>query len=419
MDDKSVTRATACGIEEAPSHRTPGQDRKRGVLAVGLTAAASVFFLVACGSPNGISNAQNSASTTTSGGSNGTLSQAALAAVKKAVTQAKSIPKFTAPGAPVKAVAARGDKAVVFASSSEISYCANESSDLVQLGNGMGISITNFATTGQPSQWVQGALQAISTHANAFALTCGIPATTLAPQLILAKQHQVASILDQQYNISQPAPSAVTAATGIPLLNAERLIVDDAIVQQGGKPFHALVLTANDLISGPAAAAAVQAEFKKRYGSTAGVTVVNVPVSDWTTRVQSAVSSALQNDPQITAVFACFDGMVPSALPAVEAAKRPGLKIYAYGAGAGVVKLIQSTHGIVAADIGADSKWAAYVLMDEFLRVMTHQKPATPNKDYPPLRMWTPDNVNEYFAPKGGYGTAYIADFKKLWGLHG
>ncbi|MBX5467220.1 MAG: hypothetical protein K6U14_06965 [Firmicutes bacterium] len=346
------------------------------------------------------------------------VSPARLARLRELVSQAQSVPPFVPPGPPVNAALAKGDRVVVFPSSSEISYCADEANDLVALGKTLGISVTNFTTTGQPTQWVQGALQAIATHANAFAMTCGIPPSALTPQLNLAQQDHVATILDQLYDPSLPVPKDVTAATGIPLYQAERLIVDDAIVQNGGRPFHALILTADDLISGPGAAKAAEQELKAQCGQACPYTVLNVPVADWTTRMQSDVSAALTADPKITAIIALFDGMVPDTVPAAEAAHRPGLHIYTYGAGAGVVKLIETTHGLVAANIGASSEWAAYVLMDELLRVLTHSAPAPATRDYPPLRMWTPSNVSQYFAPNGGYGTQYITGFDRLWGVH-
>lgn len=348
-----------------------------------------------------------------------TLSSSQLATLKRIVAHAQAIPRFSPPGPAVKASAARGDRVLAFPSNSEISYCSTELKDLVKIGQRLGIAVTNFSTTGQPSQWVQGALQAVSARDDAFAFTCGIPAKVIRPQLLKARQEKVGTILDQQYNVNDPPPPLVTAATGIPLLKAERLLADYAMIKNHGKPFHVLVLTANNIVSGVAAADAVKKEFRKRLGSDAPVRVINVPVADWATRLQSTVSSALQNDPKITAVIACFDGMVPNTLPAVEAARNPSLKIYTYGAGPGVVKLIKTTHGVVAADVGASANWAAYVLMDEFLRVITHQQVAPPNEDYPPLRMWTPDNVGQYFAVGGGYGSRYVAGFRRLWGLGG
>ncbi|MBX5465916.1 MAG: hypothetical protein K6U14_00265 [Firmicutes bacterium] len=345
------------------------------------------------------------------------VSPATLAHLQALVAQAEATPTFVPPGPPVDAAKARGDKVEIIPGNSEISYCADEANDLVKLGQSLGIPTSNYATTGRPSQWVQGVLQGFATHVNAIDLSCGITPAALGPQLQVAKQNHVATILAEWYLPNQPVPSAVTGATGTFQDQAEQLLVDDAIVQNHGKPFHALILTADDAIAGPGAAEAALQEFQKRCGQACPAQIINIPLSEWGTRIQSTVSSALTADPKVTAIIAVFDGMVPGALPAMEAAHRPGLKIYSYGAGAGVVRLIQTTHGMVAADIGPSANWAAYALMDEDLRVMTGQKPLPPNKEYPALRMWTPANVSQYFTPDG-YGTSYITGYDKLWGIH-
>ncbi|MBX5466076.1 MAG: hypothetical protein K6U14_01090 [Firmicutes bacterium] len=346
------------------------------------------------------------------------VSAATLAKLEQRVAQAEAVPTFTPPGPPVDAAKARGQKAEIIPGNSEISYCANEANDLVKLGQSIDVPTTYYTTTGQPSQWVQGMLQGFSTHVRAIDLSCGVTPSTLVPQLQLAKQNHVAAIVDEWYLPNQPIPPLTTGASGIYLENSMRLLVDDAIVQNHGKPFDALILTADDAIAGPGGAQAALAEFQKECGAACPAKILNIPLADWGTRIQSTVSSALTNDPKVTAIIAVFDGMIPGALPAVEAAHRPGLKLYGYGAGAGVVRLIQTTHGVVTADIGPSANWAAYAVMDENLRYMTGEPLAPPNREVVAQRLWTPGNVSQFFTPDG-YGTAYITGYEKLWGIQG
>jgi ribose transport system substrate-binding protein len=390
-----------------------GRRKSTRVLMLGGLSVITSLVMVACGSPS------SNSSSTTGNRSNGkvvhTVSSSQLAKLKQVLTKAESIPTFKAPGPAINVSKAKGKTGVVFPSNSEISYCSTEATDITKLSNSLGMKFTNFSTTGQPSQWVQGALQAVSTHSNALAMLCGVPVTALKPQLLKAKQKGVMAIEDQQYDPSLPVPSSVKAATSIPMLQAMRTLADDAIVTNGGKSFHTLVLTSNDINSGPPSAKAIQNEFKKVYGTDAGVKVDNIPIADWSTRIQSTVSSALQSDPKITAIIAVYDGMTPNVVPAIQASKRTNVKIYTYGAGPGVMKEMQKQKSIYAADIGPNVKWAAYALVDQVLRTVTGANPAPPKKELVPLRLWTQSNISKYFGPNGGFGTDFISGYKNLW----
>ena len=114
-------------------------------------------------------------------------------------------------------------------------------------------------------------------------------------------------------------------------------------------------------------------------------------------------------------MIALYDGMVPGLVAAAQNSHRSGLHIYTYGASSGVVKLIQSTHGLVAADIGASTPWTAYTQMDQILRLLSGHKAVPASKEYPPLRLWDPSNVSQFFTSKS-YGSAYPGDYLKLWG---
>ncbi len=327
------------------------------------------------------------------------------------------MPTFTPPGPSFNASAARGKTTVAVPSSSLIPYCAQTIQQMQAIGKSIGTPVVNYPADSGETSWEQGAELALSTHASAFTTLCGINPADIGPQVaaLRAKNVPVVTLLG---DVSQPAPSTVSAGTSIQLDKAAQLLVDDAVVQNDGKPFHALVLTDYDLYAASSPVNAAVAQLKKICGSNCPATVASIPETQWTTNIESTVSGLLLKDPKITAVIALYDGMVPGLYPAVQGVRRAGLKVYTYGASQGVVDMISSSNGVVAADIGASASWTAYTQMDQVLRLLAGDKPLPTGAEYPALRMWAPSNVTQ-FSSADPYGTSYITGFRKLWQVSG
>ncbi len=418
-------------VIEGP-HRT-GRGRRLLRTASAATAAAALLALAACGTNSAATGAGTA--TTSDGGAPASsaagstagapvVSAAKLAQLKAIVTQAEQVPQFTPTGPAFNAAAAKGSKLLVMPSNTGIAYCADIASGVASLGKQMGISVTNIATSGTVSQWTSGALQGVTTGANAEGLICGIPPAVVAPQLQVAKQHNIAVVFDQSYDLGAPAsylkselaPTGVYQ-TGVPESQAMRVLVDQSIVDNGGKPFDTLIMTSSDIFIEPGILAATEEELKTQCGSACGYTVRNIPIADWATRTQSTVASALAADPNIKSVMVLFAGMtVTGGLAAVEAAHRPGLHIYEWGAGNGDMQQILPAHGIVSGDIGCGSDWTYYNLTDQMLRLVTHHPAIPPTTEACKTRLFTPANVGQYFT-NGGFGTSYVTGYKKQWEL--
>lgn len=413
----------------------PGHGRRLFRAGSAATATAALLALAACGTNSAATGAGTATSSggaapgssaAGSGGSAPVVSADKLAKLKAIVTQAEQVPQFTPTGPAFNAAAAKGSKMLVMPSNTGIAYCADIASGVASLGKQMGISVTNIATSGTVSQWTSGALQGVTTGAAAEGLICGIPPAVVAPQLQVAKQHNISVVFDQSYDLGAPAsylqkelaPSGVYQ-TGVPESQAMRVLVDQSIVDNGGKPFDTLIMTSSDIFIEPGILAATEDELKTQCGSACGYTVRNIPIADWATRTQSTVASALAADPNIKSVMVLFAGMtVTGGLAAVQAAHRPGLHIYEWGAGNGDMQQIAAAHGIVAGDIGCGSEWTHYNLADQMLRLVTHHPAIAPATEACKTRLFTPDNVSEYFS-NGGFGTSYVTGYKKQWGLAG
>lgn len=413
------------GFAEPPARSSRARRTRRQSWVIAGAVLAGCGFLAACSSAS--SSASSSAQSAGQGSSSAQASTAASGAtnanipkLQAIVSAAEQVPAFTPPGPSINVSSLRGTKMVVMPSSSAISYCAGIASGVVSLGKSLGISVTNVPTAGQVSQWQSGALQAATLGAKSLGLICGIPPNVMSPQLNVLNAHSVSTVFDQAVDLGSPLGNPPmptgTYATGIPQAKAMRILVDQAVVDHRGAPFHALILTSSDIYIEPGALAATEDELKTQCGPSCSYTVVNIPIADWGTRVQSSVASALASDPKIQAVLTLFDGMVEGALPAVESTHRSGLKIYAWGAGEGILKLEQTNaDGAIAGDIGCGASWASYALMDQMLRVSAHQAPAPATAEYCKIRLFTPANVGQFFSPSGGFGTAYMTGYKNLW----
>lgn len=337
-----------------------------------------------------------------------------LSSLKAELTKESAVPPFVAPGPAFKATSSKGKSVLAVPSSSEIPYCSGIISSMQTIGKKIGVKVTNYPASGEQSQYQAAATEALAQKDNAFTTICGINPSLITPQIKKLTTHHIPTIA-LLGDVSAPTPSIVQAGADIQLGLAARVLADDAVVQNSGKPFDVLLLTDYDISGASVPTNAAKAEIAKVCGSACKVTTQSIPITSWSSGIGSTVSTALLSDPKTTAVIALYDGMVPGLVAAAQNSHRSGLHIYTYGASSGVVKLIQSTHGLVAADIGASTPWTAYTQMDQILRLLSGHKAVPASKEYPPLRLWDPSNVSQFFTSKS-YGSAYPGDYLKLWG---
>jgi ribose transport system substrate-binding protein len=385
---------------------------RRVVTIWGITAGA--LLLASCSSGSGPGS--------TPGAPAGTaISASALASLKAGLTRAEAVPTFTAPGPAVSASAVQGRTAMVMPVNSEIDACNTQAVDFEQLGQQLGMNVTYVSDQGIPTQWISGVQSAATSHAAAMTLLCGIAPQVVATQLQAAHAAGVA-IVDGNYN-DTAYYTGLDGETGVNTVQSITDDVDDAMVNLGGKPLHALVVSTDSIVQGPDAVAAVTAEEKRVCPGSCTALDQVIPIQDWTTDVQPDVHKALVANPDINAVIIIFDGMVQFAAPAVEDIHRPGLEIYTWGASRTVESYMLEKGSLIAADPGPDEQWDAYEAMDEVIRLLGGHPPAPVTTETSPDRFWVPGNVAQFFGPAGSYGnegyggTSFVNGFRQLWGL--
>jgi len=376
--------------------------------AVALAAVA----LAACGS-NG---SAGSASSGNSGGA--VVSASQLAQMKATLSAQEQIPTYTAPGPAIANIASlRGDKVMVIPVSSQITTCEQQANVEAVIGPLLGMKVTVFNNSGDPSQWSEGIEDAVNGGYKAIIIECGIDPTAIAPQLTAAKKAGIV-VVDQNVNdasVSQVSPLITAETTAWEDLQQQYNVMQ-AFIESGGKPMDALVITSDENVPAPGMVQAIQSEYSKLCGSACKVEVEDVSIPDWSTKVQPTVSAALLADPKITAIFCIYGGMINGAIPAVESAHRSGVHIYTFGGGNDQLKLEEGSN-IVLSNFGPSGVWAGYLAYYQALLGLTHQKVLPPADAATPDRDFTPATANQIFTPDGGMGTAFLNGYRQLFGL--
>ena len=344
---------------------------------------------------------------------NAALSNAALpnlAYAQAQVDRYRALPRWQAPGAPLDASKAKGKRIFVVPVFSALPYQQLLDAGLKAAAAAVGVTVLEQTNQGQPAQWARGVEQAIAEDVDLIALIGAPDPALLRPQLEKARRAGIPVVVGNQ--VGEGAAGRA----------AQRLAADAAIAYRRGRA-NTLVITANDVTASAGLVAAIRSEYGQVCGPGCTITVINVPLARWSTRLPGAVQAALMADPAINFVHPVFDGMTAFAIAGIKAAgARYRLRLGTVDGSASVLALIASKaeHGLVLFDVGTSLDWQGWADMDVILRVLLGKPvPATQGL---PRRLFTAANVRSTGTPPSplrGYGTSYIAGYRQLWGLAG
>lgn len=381
--------------------------RRRMASTAALALAATATLLTAS-----CSSTSNTASSSAS--VNNSVATAAGAFVDKYT----AVPAFSSPGPAFDPSKARGKTVFVIPVSASVPFNTYVGKNLTTALQNFGINTIYYSATGQVSQWVAGMNTAISQHVAAIDLIDIDPAV-VGPQIAQAKAAGIPVIVDHFLDTAHTNYSGyqnVAGIVGAPYNLAGRLEAAWALKQTGGKGTFVMVQSP-DSLSSTDVAIGIQSEMSKDCPKCHLVNV-NVPFNDWSTRMQTAVSSALTSNPDTTYVLPVWDGMVQYIKPAITASGKTGkVHISTYNADPFALQDLQQGNAVTM-NLGESYSWLGYALADQTLRVMTGQPPVSDEKV--PVRAFTAANVGETGHPPAintGYGNAYLNGYKKLWGL--
>lgn len=397
-------------ITGSSMRRHGGGIRRRRDVAVSICAVGlTVLSLAACSSGNSQKSASN--------GAKQAVSAADLATFKANYEQSQQVPVFKSPGEPITNPGSlRGAKLMVIPVTSKLPICENIAKQIASLMPELGMTGKVWDNEGQPSQWASGVQAAIQGGYKAITFTCGVDPKAVAPQLEQAKKAgiivTVSNGADASVSEVSPLLYGITTATQA---KYESDNVETAFVQLDGLAHDALVVTSNENAQAPPVVKAIQAKYQTLCGSACGVTVTNVAIPDWSTKIQSSVQAALVANPKIKAIYCVFADQILYALPAVQAAHRSDVHIYTYGGDTAPIKAAM-TNKALAANWTASQAWTGYQTVYQTLRGMVGMPPLAPADAAIPYRNITPNNAGEYFSADGGIGTDFVNGYRALFG---
>lgn len=348
-----------------------------------------------------------------------------MAEAKQAIAAVQGVPKFALNAPRFDASKAKGKTIFAIPIASTDEFAASIDSEMKQISAQLGVHFVEFNNQGSPTEWASGINQAIAQKAGVIVLTAGGDPALILPQLKRAKAAGIPAIITHYYQSGEVPPPAKSVMAGFiqgTFHEAGKLMADYAFIKMTGKP-HPLIIQAAEAAPSAGMVRAIKAELKHLCPSCQAP-VINVPVADWPTKMPSAVQSALTADANINYVLPLYDSMSIGAQAGIVASgKGSTLKIASYNGTPAVLKLIKPGSPMQM-DVGESISWIAYAAMDQALRLLSGVKPLpdTDNNEGLPQRIFDTSNLGQTGNPPQsgqGYGNAYAAGYRKLWGLGG
>jgi ribose transport system substrate-binding protein len=366
------------------------------------------------------------ASPTSSGKTSSGCPNGVLSTLTKRLNSYRGVPKFVPPGPAFDASKARGKTIfnVPLLSTDTFNQIVDKAE--AAAAKTAGLKFVQYTNQGSPAQWVAGVNQGIAQKADLILLEGSPDPRLLGPQLAAAKQAGIpvisthlfdTSVVNQQLQ-ALPNLSAIVPANHY--LGSGTLTADYAIVSSKCN-VNAILLEATDVQpTSPGIDARFTAELKKWCPSTCKASVVASPFSEWATKAQAQMQSAMTKDSAINFIAPNYDqGAVYARAAIIAAGAQNRVKIVAYNGSAPIMQMIQDKKSVIV-DIGEPYYWLGYANIDQALRVLTGTKPLTNERT--PLRLWDASNVDQAGKPVSqtkGYGpsSAFVNGYKKLWGI--
>lgn len=339
------------------------------------------------------------------------------------VAKYRGVPEFAAPGSSVDLAKVKGKSVFV------IPLVPNPFNQVIQntmhyLAEKAGLHYTIYPNQGLVSQWVQAFNQALSEKPDLIILSTAPDPRELQPQLSQAKAAGIPVLVTHFYDESVPAPpNCIACAAGVTALekapfNMAGKAEADWIIADSGEHANVLIVSSKDILPSASIVNTMENEFKSHCPGCS-YTVVNVPVSEWNTKVGSTVSAQLLAHPDINYVDCLYDAMVQTAVPAVQLAGKAGkVKVVSFNGSAFALKYI-ATGDVMAMDVGESTIWIGYAVMDQAFRILSGAGPVT--NETTPIRIWDKTNISESGTPPSitkGYGNAAEQHFNELWGVN-
>jgi ribose transport system substrate-binding protein len=356
------------------------------------------------------------------GTTRGTSSACDLHYVTKQIDDHKGIADWAYPGDPFDAKKAAGKTIFSIQENSTNPFTNTIVAGMKDVADKIGMKLVDYPNQGQHTQWIQGIQQAISQKVDVIVLSGG----TIGPiyfkeQAAAADRAGIPIVTVVDRDLTQDAEPNTAARVGQPYAEAARLDAD-WIIKQTKCGANVLVITTNELIAGGINSKAAQDEFDKYCGDGCKTRFVNVPLSQWATKIGTTTQTEVSSNPDLNYVFPLYDAMSQFVAPAIQLGGGiTRVKVATFNGTPGILRMIQ-TGDTVQMIVGENETHLGYAAMDQAMRLMTGVHPIGDGDYGIPLRVFDDSNVDETGVPPGygvGYGHQWRDGFLKAWGLSG
>jgi ribose transport system substrate-binding protein len=381
----------------------------RNRLVVFLVASGIGLALVGCGPHKDAASGPAAAA--------GPVDGAGLTRAKTVIDQYRSNAAFVAPSEPFDAAAcAKGKTMVAIPNTSANPFLKGIIEREQRAGQAVGLTVTDWENQGQPSQWIQGVESAIRTKAAGIDLVSGINPDTIEPQIKAAKAAGVKVMTTHFYDPSQAQNPNVSSSLTVSFATAGKILADWAATRTNGKA-SILLIKSDEVPPTAPLVKGLKDELAANCPQCKVVQEVNVGVTEWATKIQPSVQTALLANGDINVIIPIYDSMSQFVLPAVQLTGKSSKVIIATFNGTPFV-LDEVRAGTIDMDIGESVDWIAYASVDGHLRDMCGLP--SPKALNVPFYIFDKFNVSQAGEPADyakGYGDAYVMGFQKLWKL--
>jgi ribose transport system substrate-binding protein len=356
------------------------------------------------------------------GTTRGTSSVCDLHYVTKQIDDHKGIADWAYPGGPFDAKKAAGKTIFSIQENSTNPFTNTIVAGMKDVADKIGMKLVDYPNQGQRTQWIQGIQQAISQKVAVIVLSGG----TIGPiyfkeQAAAAHRAGIPIVTVVDRDLTQDAEPNTAARVGQPYAEAARLDAD-WIIKQTKCGANVLVITTNELIAGDINSKAAQDEFDKYCGHGCKTRFVNVPLSQWATKIGTTTQTEVSSNPDLNYVFPLYDAMSQFVVPAIQLGGGiTRVKVATFNGTPGILRMIQ-TGNTVKMIVGENETHLGYAAMDQAMRLMTGVDPIGDGDYGIPLRVFDDSNVDETGVPPEhgvGYGHQWRDGFLKAWGLSG
>lgn len=340
-----------------------------------------------------------------------------IAYAKAQIDKHRAKPVFTAPGAPFDAQkCAAGKKMLSIPNSSANPFLKGIIKREVEVGKQLGFTVQEWQNQGQPSQWAQGVEFAVRNKFDIVNLISGVDPKTLEPQIRAAKAAGVKTMTSHFYDPSQPQNPLVAASLPVGFNAIGKLLADWAIMRSNGTA-QIVVIKSSEVPPTEPLMRGLRDELAAHCPNCKIVNEINVGVTEWATKIQPSLQSALLANPGVNWVIPIYDSMSQFVVPAIQITGRKGkVKVATFNGTPFVLDYVRN--GDVDMNIGESLDWIAHATLDGYLRALCGLP--VPKDIGVPFYIFDSSNVKDAGVPAQfdqGYGSDYVAGFRKLWGL--